>query len=554
MRKGSVVSLFVLLMMPAVAYEATAQTPGTCPRTRGEAYLDVNNVRARIFNNGALFWRGAPHVYEVPKGGGTHAIFASGIWIAGLIEGEIRAAGARYGEWEFWAGPLDNDGNPPNDCLRYDRLWEITRKEIAAFNETGVATKNLLDWPWRLGAPVIDGDGLPNNYNLDGGDRPALIGDQMIWWVMNDVGGEHLSIDTQPIGMEVHGTAFAFHRPGSYIDNVTFYRYQLIHKGREPFEDAYFSIYADPDLGFFADDYVASDSTLHLGYVYNADNLDEDCGYGAAPPALGYTFLRSALADADGRDNDRDDIADEPGEQIGMSSFLNFGDGGCVICSPLKAQDYYYYMQARWKNGQPLTVGGNYGLDFSDIPTHFSFPGDPVTGAFWSEFNTDGQGTAKPPGDRHFLISTGPFTLQPGQAQEILFAIVWSRGTDHLDSVRQLKKDVKRLREVADAILVPDVPAKAPDPVPEPVLGFAQNYPNPFNETTTIRYSVPLEMAVRLRVYDVLGREITTLVDERLRPGIYTADFDGAELPRGLYVYRIEMAHMTFTRRMMLVR
>ena len=643
----------------------------------------MGNVRARIFNNGALFFRGNPSVYEVPKGSGIQAIFASGIWIAGFVDGELRGAGSRYGEWEFWSGPLDDDGNPLDDCVRYDHLWEITRKEIAAFNETGVATKNLLDWPWHLGAPVLDGDGIDGNYDLEAGDRPALIGDQMIWWVMNDVAGEHRSMDTAPIGLEVHGSAFAFHRPGSYIDNVTFYRYRFINKNRKPSEDAYFSLYADLELGDWADNYVGagamkskgravnlldwpwhlgapvldgdgidgnydleagdrpaligdqmiwwvmndvagehrsmdtapiglevhgsafafhrpgsyidnvtfyryrfinknrkpsedayfslyadlelgdwadnyvgSDSTLHLGYVYNSDNLDNaDCGgYGEAPPALGYTFLRTAVADADGLDNDRDDLTDEPGEQIGMSSFVHFPDGPCVICTPSSAPDYYNYMQARWRDGKPITLGGEFGRYFSDIPTKFSYPGDPIAGTYWSERNLDDQGTSRDPGWRTFNTTTGPFTLQPGEEQEIIFAIVWSRGTDNFDSIRQLKKEVKRLHEVADDILVPGVPAKASAPEPEPVLGFAQNFPNPFTETTTIRYSVPQEMAVRLRIYDLLGREITTLVDECQRPGVYTADFDGAGLPGGLYVYRIEMDHRTYTRQMVLVR
>ena len=57
------------------AATAYAQIPDSCPDAQAEAYLDVNNVRARIFNNGALFWNGSPSVYEVPKDGGVNAIF-----------------------------------------------------------------------------------------------------------------------------------------------------------------------------------------------------------------------------------------------------------------------------------------------------------------------------------------------------------------------------------------------------------------------------------------------------------------------------------------------
>ena len=552
---------FGLALLTVVCAATTyAQTPGACPRSLGEAYLDVGNVRARILNTGGLFWRGEPHVYEVPKGGGTHAIFTSGIWLGGLVNDELRMSASRYGEWEFWAGPLDEQANPPVDCGRYDRLYSIYRDDIIAYHATGRATADLAAWPVDLGAPVVDGDGIDGNYNLDGGDRPALIGDQMIWWVMNDVGNVHRSSDAPPMGMEIHATAFAFRR-GSYIDDITFYRYVLHYKGVAPLEKAYFGLFSDPDLGDLFDDYLGSDSTLHLAFVYNADNLDSNggygysgYGYGVAPPALGYTFLRSTVADHDGRDNDRDGTTDEPGEMLRMTTFLPYSGGGCVICEPRYAQDYYFYMQARWKDGKPLTVGGRYGRGFSELPTKFAFSGDPTTGAFWSERNTDGQGALQGPGDRRFVAASGPFTMQPGETAEFIFAIVWARGADHLDSVRELKKVTARLHEVADEILQVELPPPAPQPAPTYGLGFGQNFPNPFSRATTIRYSLPKPMHVRLRVFDVLGREVVTLIDAQQQRGLYEVPFEAGDLPGGVYFYRIKMDHLRFTKPMMLAR
>jgi hypothetical protein len=59
------------------------------------------------------------------------------------------------------------------------------------------------------------------------------VGDQMVWWVMNDRAGD------APIGLEVQATAYAYHTAGP-LDNVTLYRYQLLHKGDQPIFDAYF--------------------------------------------------------------------------------------------------------------------------------------------------------------------------------------------------------------------------------------------------------------------------------------------------------------------------
>jgi hypothetical protein len=92
-----------------------------------------------------------------------------------------------------------------------------------------------------------------------------------------------------------------------------------------------------------------------------------------------------------------------------------------------------------------------------------------------------------------------------------------------------------------------------PRPQPQPVLGFAQAYPNPFSANTTIRYRLPQTMHVRLAVYDVLGREVALLVDEPQEGGTYEVPFEGADLPPGVYLYRIAMDHLRFTRTMTLL-
>jgi hypothetical protein len=66
-----------------------------------------------------------------------------------------------------------------------------------------------------------------------------------------------------------------------------------------------------------------------------------------------------------------------------------------------------------------------------------------------------------------------------------------------------------------------------------------QNYPNPFNPATTIRYTLPKTQFVTLKVYDILGREVTTLVNERQPAGSYSILFDASQIPSGLYFYKI---------------
>ncbi len=314
----------VILLAVVTAVPVSAQTTGTCDTGVASADLDVANVRARMFNTGGLFWTVGRPMYEVPKDSGKTSIFATNLWIGGFVDGELRMTAATYDRWEFWPGPLDENGNPPADCSAYDRIYTVYDEDIRRYNESGEATADMRDWPWQLGAPVFDGDGNPDNYDLPAGDRPYVYGDQTAWWVMNDAGNEHRYSGAPPLRLEIRVAAFAAESAeDSWVRNATFYRYELVYRGTSAIDSMYFGIWSDPDLGDAGDDYVGSDSSLGLAFVYNGDNDDGGTGgYGSRPPALGYRFAQGPLVDSDGKDNDRDGTADEPGERTGATSFV----------------------------------------------------------------------------------------------------------------------------------------------------------------------------------------------------------------------------------------
>lgn len=81
-----------------------------------------------------------------------------------------------------------------------------------------------------------------------------------------------------------------------------------------------------------------------------------------------------------------------------------------------------------------------------------------------------------------------------------------------------------------------------------------QNYPNPFNPTTNIKFSVPSTGLVKLTVFDVLGREVATLVNEVMPAGNYTSDFNAASLSSGVYFYSLESGDFKQTKKMLLVK
>jgi sugar lactone lactonase YvrE/fibronectin type 3 domain-containing protein len=83
---------------------------------------------------------------------------------------------------------------------------------------------------------------------------------------------------------------------------------------------------------------------------------------------------------------------------------------------------------------------------------------------------------------------------------------------------------------------------------------LGQNYPNPFNPTTTIEYAMPQAGVVTLKVYDVLGREVTTLVNERKAAGNYAVPFNGSGLASGVYFYKLTAGNFTATKKLLLVK
>ena len=453
---------------------AKAQTPGNCVVGTATTDLDVGNVRARLYNNGGLFGGSDGFVYNVPAAdAGTQLpTVISGIWIVGRTSQGLKKIANTFQQRELWPGPLSVDGRPPADCSIYDRIYLVSRDDVAEFDSSGESAIDLAEWPVDLGAPVVDGDGIAGNYDLHGGDRPDIEGDQMAWWIMNDSGNEGDDPGLPPIGLEIRASASAFAHVGD-LRNSTIYRFKLTHRGTERLRDARFAFWSYVNLGDYGDDYVASDTTLRMAYVYNLDNFDEP-GYGAAPPALGFDILQGPLVPAAGRSfRDPDGTVHPDSTRLPMTSFLEYnGD------DPAGTNDYYNYMQGIWKDGTPMCEGG-YGYPWPNGfectgVARFMYPGDPVTGEFWSERNLDGNGTANPYGGSSWMVmSTGPFNMDPGETQEFVVAIVWARGRDNLDSITELRK--------ADAMIQRafDLGFNLPDGPPAPTLSSVETNGGP---------------------------------------------------------------------------
>lgn len=91
------------------------------------------------------------------------------------------------------------------------------------------------------------------------------------------------------------------------------------------------------------------------------------------------------------------------------------------------------------------------------------------------------------------------------------------------------------------------------------IIGFSlsQNYPNPFNPVTNIKFNIPIgngrDRSVKLVIYDLLGKEIATLINQQMQPGSYSVDWDASNYPSGVYFYKLETESFTESKKMVLV-
>ncbi len=302
------------------------------------------------------------------------------------------------------------------------------------------------------------------------GQAARLFGDYSMWWVYNDKGNIHTETGGAAIGFEFRAQAFAF-QTNDALNDMTFYNYRIINRSTYTLYNTYFGVFVDGDLGNGYDDYVGCDVQRGLGFFYNGDQEDEDYsgtkGYGSQPPAIGIDFFEGPYQDPDGLDN-ATSYVERGGKLVldcnvgdfknGNINGLNFGDGTIDNerwgmrrfiyfnnstggnenkTDPTTAVEYYNYMTGFWKDNSPLLYGGDgYSTDLgadASQPTNFMFPGTSDICGWGQDGNVRENWTeeteSNPADDRRFIQAAGPFTLTPGQVNDITIGAVWARAT-----------------------------------------------------------------------------------------------------------------------------
>ncbi|MCX6162114.1 MAG: T9SS type A sorting domain-containing protein, partial [Ignavibacteriae bacterium] len=104
-------------------------------------------------------------------------------------------------------------------------------------------------------------------------------------------------------------------------------------------------------------------------------------------------------------------------------------------------------------------------------------------------------------------------------------------------------------RSVAEIIVIQNISSEVPQ-----AFSLGQNYPNPFNPITNIKFNIAKSGNVRITVFDILGKEVAVLVNEKLNPGAYKVDFNGSNFSSGVYFYRLTAGNYAAVKKFILLK
>ena len=474
---------------------------------------------------------------------------------------------------------------------------EINPKEVTSSQLQEIQAQYARDWrewPVQFGAPFIDRNGnniydpppefddnftaadlITDNYDEPGisAGTPNFPADQVIYTIFNDLNQDKTRkfSDSEPLGLELQLTQWAFKSKDNW-NGIYYRKLKIINKGGVEISEndtkgsfwldsMYICLWTDGDLGNHSDDLVGTDLALNLGYYYNEISLDNEFRkFNLPPPSIGYLYLQGPRIPAQGESAFFNGKTIADWKNLPMSSFTFFGTGN-PFSDPGGSYQTNTIQWYKILRGFAPLFGPDVRYSFPPgvEPTFFPYAGNPVT----ATGHIDGLGKeySLRGGDRRTMISSGPFTLAPGDTQEVVLAFAAGLGADRLSSITVMKHVARQLQ-----LWYPYHPKFETVDIDEPVVldapiyyELSQNYPNPFFGQTQIQYTIPLPSQIQLTIYDILGREIRVLESGQKQVGTYQTNWDGRDqngkqTPSGIYIYRLQIDHVELTRKLFRLR
>lgn len=492
--------------------------------------LGINNIKARVFSDGALF--GNSHIsnrnvqhntgacFLVPDGNTFKpTIYKGNIWIGGKDdENNLLVSAETYYDDVFHYGPISNNHTNQNYMDRYNKVWKISKEEITYhinnyYNPNYIIPENIASWPGNgegsesnIIAPYCDVN-INGVYDPENGDYPAIRGDEALFFVFNDISDRNTDDFGEGLGLEIKAMAFAYSdTTDEDLRNTIFISYEISNLSSNNYSDTYFGLFNDMDLGYGLDDYMGFDSVNSMMYVFNGKAIDGPAeeAFDGVPPVQGAMLLNQ-----------------------NASKFISYVNSTHpLIGYPSTNQNYYNYLMGNKLNGSPITYGEN-GLNDNNPPTNYMYTGYPELNSGWSELDAN-----NPAGDRRGIFSYGPFDLNSGN--KICFDVAYPYALDNtattpqgsLTLLRQRAQNIKTFYEAQE------FECGFTDVGIEEVNNSEKKYilyPNPNTGSFRIS-SQELIPNTRIEIYSIIGnkvyeRNINSLNQEitlDFRSGVYT--------------------------------
>ena len=331
--------------------------------------------------------------------------FGKAVWVSAIdAAGNLRVSGNTFptiNGSDFIAGPLDRDTGQPIDtsCLVYNRVWKVDGFNVflhrMMFEQGSLVEEeipiDILEWPAKgnpyLGeyapdfdlAPFVDvaEDGIYNaldgDYPIALEESPEFIPEQFSYTVTNDVSFQQLTRGL-PIGVELQQMNYVVNcTEESIAEKTVFTRIKYKYLGKEPLSNFKVALWEDSDLGCNINDYEGCDRDLNCIYFYNknGETFRGDCGVDSDPPddegVLRTTvFFNKAM--------------------LAYRHWWLLGVGSPIVqgIDPSLDVEFDQYMNGVWRDGTPLTIGGNGYNPGSAEVTRFSYPDRPDDPNGWS--------------------------------------------------------------------------------------------------------------------------------------------------------------------------
>ncbi len=438
--------------------------------------MNINNVSTSIYNTGrADLSSTGDSGFEFPKLSGKTLVYESGLLWGGKVNGEIRSGGSSF-YTGLRPGKILANGKPDNTTLPSVRAFRVRPDyktgdlltEVKDENKDRQTIYNQYEkdwneWPASSGAPFKDVNG--NGVYEPSVDIPGVPNaDQTIWFVTNDLD----SIQTKklygslPMGIEMQTTVWAY-KNVEPLNNMIFKRYLVINKSSTKFEDMYFGLWSDPDVGGDAgDDLVGCDTLLNLDFCYNGD--DSDPSYGAYIPSVGFCLLQGPIIP--GGVNDK---AKFGGKQVygkknlTMTALGYFGKSGSIARDATIGNYEKGTLQIYNMLQGKLNEGASVPDPFTGGTTKFPFSGDPVLRTGFLGGVTYPNGWSDVKYDHRMMLCSGPFNMAAGDTQEVIFAQIAAGGDpgfSRFASISILKKSVSFAQKLYKENFIPPTTIK----------------------------------------------------------------------------------------------